>query len=188
MYVCVCGRKSHVGPSVAAQRTKNPWLAQPFDHQQAVASDKRGHPPSPRIPAFPPWRWLATPISASLSSTHSARIPSFAVCVCLAQRARQAARMLNSPARHESNAFPSRFAFLSTSAAMERTGIACATPVISLQKLKNFLTQPRFRFPHHGEYDQTTQIITTGATTRYFSEARGLPPRGCASILRCRKG
>lgn len=65
--------------------------------------------------------------------------------------------MLNSPARHESTAFPSRFAFLSTSAAMERTGIACATPVISLQKLKNFLTQPRFRFPHHGEYHNTHQ-------------------------------
>ncbi|XP_015920795.1 zinc finger protein rotund isoform X6 [Parasteatoda tepidariorum] len=67
--------------------------------------------------------------------------------------------MLSSPSRHDSTTpeFPTHLAFLSTSTAMERTSIACATPVISLQKLKNFLrqptnflTQPRFRFPHHG--------------------------------------
>lgn len=83
--------------------------------------------------------------------------------------------MLNSPARHESTAFPSRFAFLSTSAAMERTGIACATPVISLQKLKNFLTQPRFRFPHHGEYNKQQHALPSPSRTRRA-------PSRCASM------
>ncbi|GIY25634.1 zinc finger protein rotund [Caerostris darwini] len=62
--------------------------------------------------------------------------------------------MLNSSYRHDSTTptLPSHLAFLSSSSTMERTSIACATPVISLQKLKNFLTQPRFRFPHHGKF------------------------------------